>query len=300
MSFEKKVKKVLNKLPYIKGLHKQVSGVRHPNGHYYSSVFSIEDVKERQDQIWKDVDNKEIPGIDLNLDHQKKLVASFQEFYEDIPFAAEKQDNLRYYFKNMLYDYSEGIILYSMMRKFKPKNIIEIGSGYSSAVMLDTNDLFFDGKIKMTFIEPYTERLNSLLTSEDNNNVEVIEDIAQSISLDVFDRLEAGDILFIDSSHVSKTGSDVNYILFDILPRLKKGVLVHFHDIYNQFLYPKDKVFRGINWNETYIVRAFMMYNNGFDIVLYTNYLQKHYNEVFKDMPLLAEHPASNFWIQKK
>ena len=111
--------------------------------------------------------------------------------------------------------------------------------------MLDTNDLFFDGKIECTFIEPNPERLLSLLRDNDQRRHRIIKQGIQEVGLECFAELAAGDILFVDSSHVSKVHSDVNWIFFKILPALRAGVTVHFHDVFAGFEYPKEWVFEG-------------------------------------------------------
>lgn len=120
------------------------------------------------------------------------------------------------------------------------------------------------------------------------------------VSLAVFEKLNKGDILFVDSTYVSKTGSDVNYILFEILPVLKKGVIIHFHDVFYPFEYPKEWVFQGRNRNESYILKAFLMYNESFEIKLFSEYLHRHHKEVFEDMPLCYLTAGGNLWVEKK
>ncbi len=296
----KKVKDFLNKLPYIKTLHKHTLSSFYPNGHYYSPVFSIEDIKKRENEIWKNVNKDGIFGIELKTEEQKKLIFQLSKYYKELPFKKEEKAKIRYYYKNAYYSYADGIILYSMIRHFKPKRIIEIGSGFSSAVMLDTNELFFNNQIDLTFIEPYPERLNKLMKEDDKKQTIVVESDVQLVSLNVFEKLQAGDILFIDSTHVSKIGSDVNYILFEILPILKNGVLIHFHDVFYPFEYPKDWVFQGINWNEDYILKAFLMYNDKFEIKLFAEYLFQLHKEFFIDMPLCYNNAGGNLWIKKK
>lgn len=294
------IKHFANQLPYIKTLYKQAANCAHPNGHYYSPVFSIEDVKSRQDSIWKNVMKDGIPCIDLKTEEQKKLIQLLSEYYNDIPFKAEKQVGLRYQFKNGYFSYSDGVLLYTMLRHYKPKRVIEIGSGNSSALMLDTNELFLNNQIELTFIEPYPQvRLNFLMTEEDKKRCKVIISDVQSVPLSVFEQLEANDILFIDSTHVSKTGSDVNYILFEILPVLQSGVVIHFHDIFYPFEYPKEWVFAGYNWNEDYILRAFLMCNKQFEIKLFPDYLHVHHKAIFDTMPLCNLNTGGSFWIQK-
>ncbi len=92
----------------------------------------------------------------------------------------------------------------------------------------------------------------------------------------------------------------MNYILFEILPRLKSGVLIHFHDIFYPFEYPRDWVFMGRNWNENYFLKAFLMYNNQFEIKLFSHYLHQHHSTVFKEMPLVYRNGGGNLWIEKE
>lgn len=296
----KKIKGYINKMPYVRILYKQSLNCCFPNGHFYSPVISIEGVKKREAEIWKNRDEDGILGVELRTEGQIKLVQQFTKYYAALPFKSEKQEKLRYQFGNGSYSYTDGIVLYSMIRHFEPKRIIEIGSGYSSMVMLDTNELFFDNQINLTFIEPFPERLYSLMKEDDKKITAVVESEVQLIPLDVFEKLQAGDILFVDSTHVSKTGSDVNYILFEILPVLNSGVLIHFHDVFYPFEYPKEWVFQGRNWNEDYILKAFLMYNEKFEIKLFSEYLYKHHKNVFKDMPLCYNNTGGNLWLEKK
>ncbi|GAA6767913.1 class I SAM-dependent methyltransferase [Flavobacterium sp. CGRL1] len=300
MTLKKKIKSLINKLPYVKTLYQQSLNSAHPNGHFYSPIVSIENIKKREFEIWKNVENDGIAGINLRTEEQKSLIRKFVQYYEEIPFKPEKQNKFRYYFENDYYSYTDSIILYSFIRHFKPKRIIEIGSGFSSAIMLDTNEFFFNNEIDLTFIDPYAERLLSLITQEDLKRVKLIESDVQLIPLDVFKELQSGDILFVDSTHVTKTGSDVNYILFEILPTLNSGVLIHFHDIFYPFEYPKEWVYKGYSWNEDYILKAFLMYNDKFEIKSFSEYLHKHHKEVFEKLPLSYLNFGGNLWIEKK
>lgn len=305
MTIKESLIKIINKLPYIRGLYQESVLYKKnsifPPGHYYSPIVLVDDIKKREDEIWGKVTKDGITGIDLRTKEQISLIAELSKYYADIPFKADKQPNIRYQFENGFYLYTDGIVLYSMMRHFNPKKIIEVGSGFSSAVMLDTNELFFNNNINLTFIEPYPEeRLLPLMTEKDRKTTTVIKDFVQSVSLDVFKQLEAGDILFIDSTHVVKTGSDVNYILFEILPALQSGVLIHFHDVFYPFEYPKDWVYKGHNWNEDYFLKAFLMYNDKFEIKLFSEYIHRLHKEAFKDMPLSYKNTGGNLWIVKK
>jgi len=213
-------------------LHKPLNKFR--LGHFYSPIVSKVDLDSYENALWSKNPPEKIPGIELQPEQQKKLLVELSKYYDDLPFTKEKSDKNRYCYNNGTYSYTDGIVLYSMIRHFKPERIIEIGSGYSSALMLDTREKFHP-KINLTFIEPYPQLLYSLFKEDDKKNCTVFDSGVQSVAIEEFKKLRANDILFIDSSHVSKTGSDVNYELFEILPNLASGVIIHIHDMFFPF-----------------------------------------------------------------
>ena len=262
-------------------------------------MVSLEDIKERQEEIWN-FKTEEIPGIELNTDYQRQLITKFSDFYKEHDLKEDASAGNRYFLNNSYYAYGDGIILYCFIRTFKPKRIIEIGSGFSSALMLDVNEKHFQNSIKISFIEPYPEvRLNNLLKESELSSVDLIAKRVQQVPIENFKKLEKGDILFIDSSHIVKTGSDVHYIINRILPVLNEGVLVHFHDIHFPFEYPKKWVLDGFGWNETYFIKSFLMYNDRFKIVFFTDYLYRFNKDLFEDMPLVNSSPGSGIWLEK-
>ena len=239
-------------------------------------------------------------GVDRSVEGQLNMFYRLKQFYGEQPFSAEPSAVRRYYFENEYYSYSDAIFLFCMIRFAQPKRIIEIGSGFSSFAMLDTNELFFDGRIRLTFIEPHGDRLRSRLKDNDLGVAEIISRRVQDVELARFDELGAGDILFVDSSHVSKAGSDVNHILFEILPRLSQGVLVHFHDMFYPFEYPQDWFARGDFWNEDYILRAFLQYNSAFKIRIWNQFLGTFHAEKLREsMPLCMKNIGGSLWLQR-
>jgi hypothetical protein len=270
-----------------------------PLGHYFSPLVSKSDFKEFEKQIWEEAENRTIPGINLYPENQISLIKEFEKYYQEMPFDYEASAKNRYCFNNDSYLYTDAIILYSFIRHFRPNNIIEIGSGNSSAVMLDTKEIF-QMQTNLTFIEPYPKLLYSLFKEKDKNECKVFDTKVQNVPIEEFQKLKRNDILFIDSSHVSKTGSDVNFELFKILPILNSGVIIHFHDIFYPFEYPKEWVTEGRNWNEDYLLRAFLSYNNEFEILLFSDFIHMHYKDAFKNMPLTYKNTGGNLWIVKK
>ncbi len=273
-------------------------------GHFYSPIPSREEVKSNADRIFSD---SELLNVDLNIDEQFQLLQTFKMRHGDFPydFLNEKEsESLRYRFTHRpQYRYSDVVFLYHTIRHLKPQRIIEVGSGSSSAVMLDINDLFFDSKIQFTFIEPYPDRLYKFLTDQDRKIATILVEKVQDMPADVFQSLGENDILFIDSSHVSKIGSDVNHILFEILPRLKEGVWIHFHDIFHPFELPEHWILQNSRfWNESYLLRAFLMHNDAYDIMLFNTFLHQKFRGWFeKEMPecLLDENNTGSIWLKK-
>jgi hypothetical protein len=304
MTIRKFIHGSLNKLPYIRGLYRENLNFKKncsiSAGHYASTIISVDDIHNREASIWEGEKSDGIIGIELNTENQLKLVKDFQVYYQKIPFREKRSGSLRYYFDNSWYTYTDAIFLYSMIMHFKPKKIIEVGSGYSSSIMLDTNELHFNNGIHLTFVEPNPQRLYSLIKDEDKKSTSIIENYVQSVALDIYEELNADDILFIDSSHAAKTGSDVNHILFNVLPTLKSGVLIHFHDIFYPFEYPREWVYGGLNYNEGYFLKAFLMYNSEFEIILFSDYLLKHHSALFQEMPLCYKNFGGNIWLRKK
>ena len=201
---------------------------------------------------------------------------------------------------NGSYGQFDAVMLYCMMRHARPRRIIEVGSGFSSAAMLDVNEQRMNGTIALTFIDPDMARLRQLLLPDDQSLVTLIEKPVQDVPLEVFSSLGENDILFIDSSHVAKIGSDVNRIFFNILPSLAPGVLVHIHDITGNFEYPRDWLEQGRAWNEQYLLRAFLMYNPAFRVELFPSWLAMTRHDWLREhMPLCARGGGGQIWLRK-
>jgi len=269
-----------------------------PDGHFYSTIPSKEEIEFGLKTART---TKKIEGIDFNIEKQLELAKQFLAVQEDISFPNEESLEYRYYSNNGFFPEGCAKTLYSMIRTFQPKNIIEIGSGFSSALMLDTNVKDFDNKINCTFIEPYPEeRLNLLLRKDDYQTTKIYKNKIQEVDLDIFKILKENDILFVDSSHVCKVGSDVQKILFEILPSLNKGVIIHFHDIIYPFEYHEQWFKEGRFWNEAYLLRAFLQYNEVFQVILWGHYLNyNHLQELESLGSFLKEHPGGGLWVKK-
>ena len=276
-----------------------------PSGHFYSPIANAKEIEEGI--AHRSYNPLDLRGIDLHLEDQKKLLQNFARFYVEMPFTEEKQPHLRYYFNNQAYCHSDGICLYSMIRYLKPKKIIEVGSGFSSALMHDVRELFFAANgggdiesFEITHIEPYPALLKSLLKPNDLKHLHLLPTRLQEVDITLFQTLESNDILFIDSTHISKINSDVNAIFFEILPLLKSGVYIHFHDIFYPFSYPNDWLRAKNSWNEAYILRAFLSFNNTFEIVFLNTCLNYLYPDEFATaLPLSQKNKGGSIWLKK-
>ncbi|HVT66068.1 MAG TPA: class I SAM-dependent methyltransferase [Mycobacteriales bacterium] len=263
-----------------------------PPGHYHSPVPALDEVPEdlfgpREDDM---------PGIDFRVDEQLKLASELAPYAAEIPFRDEAVDGLRYRLSNPFFYKTDGLVYYCLLRHWKPKRIVEVGSGWSTALALDTADRFSDVSPVLTAIDPNPERLRSLVRPGDR--LEIVEAPVQTVDEKVFSQLEAGDILFIDSSHVTKIGSDVNRLFLEIVPRLPVGVRIHVHDMFYPE-YPRQFVHGGMHWNEAYLVRALLTHSSRFRIVWWNAYLAAtQLDEVAGRLPGWGNSPSSSLWLE--
>jgi predicted O-methyltransferase YrrM len=280
------------------GTSSQDTPSRFPPGHFYSPIPNLSEVRAREASIFGNPDS--LGGIELGEERQLELLRRFAELYPSVPFPERPTQGARYHYENDFYSYSDAITLHCMMRTVMPKRIIEVGSGFTSAAILDTVDRFFPDGLALTSIDPYPKRLHSLLRDEDRVATRIIETQVQDVDPKVFCALEAGDILLVDSSHVSKAGSDVHFLLFEVLPRLRDGALIHFHDVFYPFEYPKDWIYQGWTFHEAYLLRAFLQNNSRFRIKYFQSMMFRRHRAFFEErMPLCLRNSGGNIWIEK-
>ena len=275
--------------------------------HFYSPVPDIEELNERK--IWNR--RSSMAGIDFRPEAQlallKRLGATYgDECYWPIDATADPK---QFFTHNGSFSYGCAAALHTTIRDAKPKRVIEIGSGNSS--LLISKALSFNirddptQKPEYTIVDPYPRDIirNGLPLL-----YKVVTQRVELLQPEFFDQLEQNDILFIDSSHVSKIGSDVNFLVLDVVPRVKPGVIIHFHDIPMPFEYPetyaKNPCFR-VFWNESYLLQAFLACNQEFEILLAMCYLQTdHMNEfcsAFRKFKLDENWANSgSLWIRHK
>ena len=272
-----------------------------PPGHFYSPIPSLGRIRHRENTIFAPP-GRTLPEIDLNEPGQLAVLADLARFYDEQPFQPLPSPGFRYYFENDNFRYGEALVLYCMIRTIQPKRVVEIGSGYSSAALLDINDRDFGGGIDYVIVDPEPKLLLELVSTEhhDDHGFLLVAEEVQDVGDEQFAILEAGDVLFVDSTHVSKIDSDVNHLLFRILPLLQAGVYIHFHDIYYPFEYPPEWIFQGRAWNEAYLLRAFLQCNPCYEVVFFNSYLAHTNLDLFvRHMPLCQNGTGSSLWLRK-
>lgn len=283
--------------------------------HFYSPLPDIKDLESRG--IFKR--KSELAGINRNIQRQLEFLdraaGLFREETKEWPLTEQDTASKDVFFmKNNCFSYDCAAALHYMVRYFRPKRIIEIGSGLSSRVInqalaknqADSNiPLLYEDKSQKTLytiIDPYATGRTQALHNVGN----VINQKVETCSDEIFLGLQSGDILFVDSSHSVKAGGDVNFIILDILPKLNSGVIIHFHDISlpNEYdrQYFVNESFR-MFWTEAYLLQAFMAHNSDFEILLAMTMLGQEKPEQFKAaFPYRPEgSPGSgSFWIRRR
>ncbi len=264
--------------------------------HFYQP---IPDTQTLPETLWNQP--SKLVGIEMNdsvqLDLLRKHFPKFRDDYEQFPTKPTREGS-RFHLNNGLFDGIDALVAYCMVRHFQPRLIIEVGSGFSSLILGEAavknnnnSALVCIEPFPVDFLQQGFRGLHSLIKKK-------IEDI----DLEFFSQLESGDILFIDSSHTVKIGGDVNYLFLEVLPRLKPGVIVHVHDIFFPFNYPRDWVMEEFRfWTEQYLLQAFLSFNSEFEVLMANGYLAYRYMEdlkaTFTSSPWWS---GGSFWMRRR
>ncbi len=224
--------------------------------HYYEPLPDFRSITSEQINR-----RRAYPAIDFNWREQLALLKDLSQYH------GELQES-KFDFDNDYFGGFDAAVYYALIRQLKPQRIIEIGGGYSTQIAHKA--LAVNGEGKLTCVEPFPEqRLNGIKL-----NIELITKPVEKLDLDFFSSLKANDILFIDSSHTVKFGSDVCYEFLEVLPRLNAGVWIHVHDIFFPHDYPAEWLIdRRLALNEQYLLEAFMAFNHDFRVALSNHWL---------------------------
>jgi hypothetical protein len=263
--------------------------------HFYQPIPNTQSLPET---LWNRP--SELVGVDMNdavqLDLLRNHFPKFRGEYEQFP-AEPASGPVRFHFNNGLFDGTDALVAYCMVRHFQPRLIIEVGSGFSSLVAAEA--IAKNKNSALICIEPFP--LDFLRQGFPGLH-SLIEKKVEDIDLEFFSQLDSGDILFIDSSHTVKIGGDVNYLFLEVLPRLRPGVVVHVHDIFLPFDYRRDWVMDELRfWTEQYLLHAFLSFNSEFEVLMANGYLAHRYMEALKAaFPNSTWWGGGSFWMRRK
>jgi predicted O-methyltransferase YrrM len=263
--------------------------------HYYEPQFNFKKLSKNLNK------RRNLTGINFQLNYQLHNLSNLIFKNELVELKLEKNSpNYNFNIDNSFFERGDAEIYYQLIRRLQPKNILEIGSGYSTLIALEAikkNKEIHGASTKITCIEPYENNwLNDL-------NVNVLRKKIEDVDEKYYLNLKNGDILFIDSSHIIRPQGDVLKIFLEIVPRLKKGVLIQIHDIFTPKDYPEKWIIKENKfWNEQYLVESIIMNNNNYEIYLMLNYLKnKAYKELKDVCPYLKKstEPGSIYLLKK-
>lgn len=283
----------IQRLPLCKKILLGV-GVFPVRNHYYEPQFNFSEIKHSFSE------ERNLPGINWNAEEQLETL-------EKLTFSAElaniqtiKTDDLLFHFNNNSFESGDAEYWYQLIRSKKPKKIFEIGSGNSTLMainaILKNKEDNPDYKCKHVCIEPYE------MPWLEKTGVIVVRKKVEDVDVSFFHELEEDDILFIDSSHIIRPEGDVLFEYLHLLPSLKKGVIVHIHDVFSPRNYldewVKDNVWF---WNEQYLLEAFLSHNSDWKIIAALNYLHYNHYEALKNAcPFLtSDREPGSFYIQR-
>ena len=268
--------------------------------HFHQPIPDLKDLERRG--VWDKVSG--LKGIEWNLSKFMDNLRQILVYAKECNFhLTETNDSTEFFIKNNAFGYCDAVILYSIIRKNKPKNLIEVGSGMSSRVIASAlRANYVEGSYtEYTIIDPYCQIDLNLYPK----GTMLLKQQVETTDISLFTKLKENDILFIDSSHVCKIGSDVNFEILEVLPVLNKGVYVHFHDIVMPYEYPKsfatNPEFR-MFWTEDYLLQAFLAFNRKYEVIFPScHVLRTHANEASKLFPPDIDNSScggASLWIK--
>jgi predicted O-methyltransferase YrrM len=274
-----------------------------PN-HFYEP---IPDTRTLKDKLWER--RSELVGVEMHPERQLALlgefVRRFKHEYDTLPQTrAQTAAPHQYYTRNGLFGPIDGAILYCMIRDARPRRVVEVGSGYSTfliaqAILANQAEDHGDPPT-LTVIDPQPREV---VRQGFPGLTELRATQVEAVPLDVFQQLEANDVLFIDSSHALRIGGDVQFEYLEVIPRLARGVLVHAHDIFLPGEYPKVWVLSDYRfWTEQYLLQAFLAFNREFEVLWGGAYMLAYYPEKIAQAfrwyePGLSW--AGSFWMRR-
>ena len=265
-------------------------------GYHVTPVHFYQPIPDTRELAKRYPGRSALTGIEWHIDEQLHYLCKvFPQYAADTHnFACEKLDEETFYLDNGQFVGIDPHIYYCMIRQFCPKHIIEVGAGFSTLVAAQAAK-FLDS-VSITAIEPYPREF----IAQGIHGIEHIPEKVEDVPITRFEQLQANDILFIDSSHVIRTGGDVCHLILNVLPQLQSGVIVHVHDIFLPYDYPQqwtlqDQTF----WTEQYLIQAYLIHNQRVHILLANHFLEREYAEDLKRIfPYAQSWTGGSLWFR--
>jgi hypothetical protein len=271
--------------------------------HFYQPVFDPDTVGP---EVWER--RHSLPGVNFSPERQLDYLRHLAAFGGECRWPARPTRGGEYHYENGAFGYSSACLLHSVVRLNRPAKVIEVGAGMSTLVLagaLRANQAADQHPAELISIDPYPSPVLATLPRE---SLRMLASPVEQVPLAEFTSLRTGDLLFIDSSHVIRTGGDVTFLYLDVLPRLAPGVIVHIHDI--QFPYEYPRVYADGSggpryfWTEQYLLQAFLAMNQQFEVLLAGHFLQRDHLEAFmRSFPLLRpdhHRVTSSFYMKRR
>ena len=282
------------RFPWSKNALLQV-GVFPVSDNYYEPLFHPKHLSKPLS------DERNLPGINWNVAEQLALLNAFSFQREFDNMEENFVSDTTFHFQNGSYESGDAEYWYNMIRLKKPRKIIEVGSGQSTKMArlaIEANQKSDPSyQCKHVCIEPYE------MPWLEKIGVEVLRKKVEDVGVDFFSQLDAGDILFIDSSHMIRPQGDVLFEYLEVIPLLKPGVIVHSHDIFSPRDYPKEWVVDEVRfWNEQYLLEAFLSFNAEWKIIGGVNFLCHNHFDLLKEKcpKLTAGREPGSFYMMRR
>lgn len=235
-----------------------------------------------------------MPGISWQMDRYESLLRDLE------PFLAEFTLPQRFFWGNGMYGPVDSEILYALVRRYKPKRVVELGSGFTSLIIAAAcrKNASAGRPVRYVAFDPFPREF----IKKGIDGMDSLEGIgATEVRQEEFEALGEGDLLFIDTTHTVKVGGDVNRVLLEVLPTLARGVLVHVHDVFLPYEYPRAFFENQCFWQEQYLLQALLAENPNFEVLFPASAVARERPDLIR--AFMPQHESTSspgaFWIRR-
>jgi hypothetical protein len=263
--------------------------------HYYQP---IPDTRTLDPALW--TRESTLCGLEMNEAGQLELLQTvfprYRTEYEQLP-AGPAGEAHSYYFNNSSFGGTDALVLYCLVRHLRPQLIVEVGAGFSTRLLAQAAAP--NGPTRLVSIEPNPD---AVVAGGFPGLTKLLDQPVEQVDPAVFGELQAGDVLFIDSSHVVRADGDVTHLFLEVLPRLNPGVVVHVHDIFLPGQYPRKWMLEWhLFWTEQYLLHAFLLFNHEFEVLFANAFMGARHGEVMRAVfPTSPWWGGGSFWMRRR